>query len=199
MGLIESSTKQRMFLGISKGKITRRLPNGEGVETYNGFEGHLKGLNERRATVNGADTVFVDFIFQDGDTEYNLSVQLASSVARGIILSLASIKDFSGNMIKVSPWLSKDGAYTNISVYNKNEKVGWVTDKIPALKEIHAGSNVYKDDSDRIEFIRGYIASIQAALAATNGGTQEDGPAPDDLPGDEGEGGFFGNEAPEHL
>lgn len=210
MGLIENNSKTRIFLGISHGKITRRVPGEEAYQQYEAFEGNLRKVEERLADLPGAGKVrFVDFTFAEGDVDYVLSVQLSSSILRSIIFSLASIQDFKGNLIRINPYLSRDGQYTNISVYNNGAQVKWAIEakQIPPVKVVQLGTTEAKDDADRVEFVRNYIKLVQQRLAA---GSADEAPAAPDMPEagipseedmpDMGAGygpGFFGE--PEHI
>ncbi|MCR5760266.1 MAG: hypothetical protein K6G39_07920 [Bacteroidales bacterium] len=161
---------QRIFLGISYGKITRKIQGQENPETFTDVEGHLKEITVRSAEIKGQQTPFLDFIIEDGEDTYDLSVQKNSGVARSILLSLASVQDFVGNIVRISPYLSKDGEHTNIAVYVNKQKVSWVCEasKIPPLKYVQVGTQQVADDSARSKFFDQHLAVIQNRLNAAS-------------------------------
>lgn len=157
-----SNNEKRYFLGIKNGKITYRPGHDAEPETYDFFEGELKNIVKREATINGATTLFYDFTMMNAGYTFVLSIPLSSSVSRSIILSLASIPNFNGARIKISPY-AKDN-YTNVNVYCNGERTKWVTDQIPPVKQINLGSKIVTDDSERIAMIESYVNAINDRL-----------------------------------
>lgn len=185
MALIEQTN--RTLLGISGGKITRKVAGSDTPKTYVAIEGRLMSITRRNAVIKNVNTEFLDFLIEDGDQQYDLSVQTSGSAARGIILCLANVQNFVGVRIKINPYLSKDGQHTNIAVYVDGQKVSWVTTDIPKVEEKVFGSQVVKDDTKRMAVINGFIEQVQhrllAAQATPSAAVQ---PEPEgDLPGDD--------------
>lgn len=200
MALLNRQNNRRIFLGVSFGKITRKVQGQENPDTFTDIEGHLSEIVERSAEVKGVQTPFLDFIIEDGEDVYNLSVQKNSGVARSIILSLASVPDFVNNITRISPYLSKDGEHTNISVYVNKQKVSWVVEpsKIPPLKKVVVGSKEYADDTDRSKFFDELLAVIKQRLdsaSATPQAAAANAHEVGDIPAD----GDFFRDSPEHL
>lgn len=158
-----SVNEKRYFLGIKGGKITYRPGRDAEPETYDIFQGELKSIIKREASINGAPTLFYDITFMNSGLTYVLSVPMAGSVARSIILSLASVPNFHGKVIRISPYL-KDGKYTNVSVYSNGERVKWVIEKLPDVKTIVIGGKTYSDDSERIQCVENYVNVINDRL-----------------------------------
>lgn len=202
--LMNRTANSRVFLGIAYGKITRKVQGQENADTYTDIEGHLREVNVRNAEIKGVSTPFIDFIIEDGEDTYDLSVQFNSGVARSIILSLSSVQDFVGNVVRISPYLSKDGEHTNVAVFVNRQKVSWVVEpsKIPALEYVQVGSQKVADDTKRSKFFSDLLAVIQQRLnvAAATPQAAAVSEAGDDLP----EGGlhnddFFAGEGSQHL
>lgn len=160
-----SNNERKFFLGIKEGKITYRPGNNEEPEKYDNFDGILKNITKREANINGSPVMFYDFLFENSGQGYILSVPMSSGVARNIILSLANIQNFVNSIIRISPYLSKrDSKYTNVAVYCNGQNVKWVTDKLPAIKDVVVGSKVIKDDSELVAFIETQVGVINDRL-----------------------------------
>lgn len=206
MGLL-TKNQNRIFLGISKGKITHRVQGQDEPELFDGIEGVLKDIVIRKASVKEKEMEFMDLIIQDGGNEYDLSVLLESGVARSLIMSLASIQNFVGRL-SIEPYMAKDGIHTNVAVTFNAQKVGWVVSmsELPALEKIvTANGKEFIDDSKRSAYLRNLLTGIQQRVAAAQATPRAAAaPAPDvedveDLPGEAmmGDGSFFAEEGPE--
>ena len=160
-----TNNERKAFLGIKLGKITYRPGKDAEPETYDNLSGVLKSITKREATINDTSMLFYDFIMENSGKIFDLSIPVGSGVARSIILSLASIKDFNGQTIRISPYL-KDGKYTNVSVYSNGERQHWVCEpnEVPAVKKINTGSKELTDDSDRIAFVESWVNVINERL-----------------------------------
>lgn len=158
-----SNNERKFFLGISNGKITYKPVNGE-TEYYDSFQGTLKSIIKREATINGKPAIFYDFIMENSGHVYNLSVPFASGVARNIVLSVASVEDIKDKMVKIAPYTKGD--YTNIVVYVNGEKTSWIIgpDQIPPVKKVVIGTKEIDDDSERIAMVESYVNLINQRL-----------------------------------
>ena len=184
-----SNNERRYFLGISKGKIVYRPGKDAEPEYYDNFQGVVKSITKREALINEKPMLYYDIQMTAGDLLYVLSVPLASSVARSIILSLANIENIKGAIIKISPW--KKDEYTNVSVYHKDQRVSWVVNGIPPLKEIIYKKTRILDDTERVNLVDSYVTLINERLHRQfNPETGElkapEIPSDDDLPEDLG-------------
>ena len=177
MGLIANSDLgHRIFLSVTGGKIRRRTKDGN-EEFYKSVEGKFKGISMRESEYNGAPVNFYDFHLVDGNDEFVLSINRASSVARSIVLNLASVKSFAGTTIRISPWLKENNGkqFTNISVYQNNEKLGWVTNELPEVPTVTVGSDVVKDDSKLISFVQQLVDGINLVVNRELASDEPDG------------------------
>jgi len=158
------NNERKVFLGIAQGKITYRASRDAEKQEFDYVEGQLKDILRRNARINDKDMRFYDFIIENGSETFALSVLMESGIARGIILPLMSINDFSGLTIRISPWL-KD-TYTNVSVYANGARLNWGIDPkaLPPVKEIKAGTKTFVDDSDRVSFIDGLVDVINERI-----------------------------------
>ena len=198
MGLINTSSN-RIFLGINKGKITRK--NGEEIERFDAIEGVLSAINVRSVDIKGEPTQFLDLIIEDGGETYALSTQLNGGVSRSILLSLASVQNFVGARVAINPYLSKDGEHTNVAVRVNGQKVSWVVsvDKLPAVKKVTVGTKTVIDDTDRAAYFNQLVAEIQQRLKAAAATPQAASATDDgDMPDFSDEDSFFADGA-EHI
>jgi len=159
------NNERKIFLGIAQGKITYRAGRDAEKQEFDFVEGRIKGITRRDAHINDKDIKFYEIAIENGNNKFILSVPMDGSVARGIILSLAGIQNFSETTVKISPWL-KD-TYTNVSVYANGEKAGWVIDpkELPPVKEIKAGTKTFYDDSERVDLVEKMVDSINERIA----------------------------------
>lgn len=167
MGLNAVSERgNRIYLGIAHGQVRRRAKDGS-EEFYRSVEGTFKGIVTRESEYNGTPLKYYDIILADGQDEYVLSVNRATSVARSIILHLASLKSFGETPIRIEPWnktADNGKEYTNVSVYAAGEKIRWVTSDLPEAKSVTVGSVVVRDDSELVEFVQRLADGVNAVL-----------------------------------
>lgn len=175
MGLIANSeTGHRIYLGITGGKIRRRTKDGN-EEFYKAVEGKFKGVSVRESEFNGAPVTYYDFHLTDGNDELIVSVNRASSVARGIVLNLASAKSFAGSIIRIEPWAKENNGktFTNISVYQNGEKLSWVTSELPEVPTVTVGSAIVKDDSKLTAFVQQLVDGINYVVSRESAAPEE--------------------------
>lgn len=163
--------ERKLFLGIAQGKVTYRAGRDAEVQTFDYVEGIIKGITRRDATINDKDIKFYEIAIQNGSNNFVLSVPMDGSVARGIILSLASIQNFGGLVVRISPWIKE--TFTNVSVYANGEKVNWAIDpsQLPPLKKVTVGRKEFIDDTDRVAFVEGLVDEINARIASAPAGS----------------------------
>lgn len=161
------NNERKYFLGIANGKVTYRPAKDAEVQTFDFVEGRITGISRRDATINGKPMKFYEFSIENGGEKYVLSLLMDSSVARGIILPLASVQNFAGLSFRISPWL-KD-AYTNVSVYANGQKLNWGIDPkdLPPIKTVQVGLKEYTDDTERIQLIESLVDQINERITAT--------------------------------
>lgn len=159
------NNERKLFLGIAKGKITYRPSRDAERQEYDYVEGRIKGITRRDANINGENIKFYEITIENGSNSFVLSVPQDGSVARGIILSLAGIKNFSGVTVRISPWMKE--TYTNVSVYANGQKAGWAIDPkdLPPIKKVVVGRKEYIDDSERVELVEKLVDEINARIA----------------------------------
>jgi len=187
------NNERRFFLGIANGKVTYRPAKDAEVQNFDFVEGRITGISRRDATINDHAMKFYEIGIENGGEKYVLSVLMDSSVARGIILPLASVKNFAGLTFKISPWL-KD-AYTNVSVYvktpdGKSEKLNWGIDPkdLPPVEKVTVGLKEYTDDTKRIQLVESLVDQINECIAASGSGEVDYSQFPGDGAGEQGEG-----------
>lgn len=166
------NNQKKNFLSISNGKINYRPGGGAAVQEFDYVEGQIKEIRRRIATINGADTPMYEFVIIDGSETYCLSAGVSSIVAQNIINALATVENFGGKVIKISPWLkTKDGkTHTNVSVYANGNKLEWfkAISEFAPLQNVKVGSKLVIDDSDRIAQFEQLVEMINRRLAATS-------------------------------
>ena len=162
------NNERKIYLGIANGKITYRPGRDMERQLFDFVEGKMREIRRRDATINNAPVKFYDFIIENGADTYALSVPVDSGIARGIILPLMSVGNFSDTMIRVSPWL-KD-TYTNVSVYANGQKLNWGIDpkELPPVEKVPVGNKEYVDDSKRVNFVEGLVDTINERLRAAS-------------------------------
>ena len=182
------NNERRFFLGIANGKVTYRPAKDAEVQNFDYVEGRITGISRRDATINGQAMKFYEFGIENGGEKYVLSVLMDSSVARGIILPLASVQDFAGLSFRISPWL-KD-AYTNVSVYANGQKLNWGIDPkdLPPVEKVTVGMKEYTDDTKRIQLVESLVDQINERIAASGSGEVDYTQFPGDSAGNEGAG-----------
>lgn len=164
------NTERKTFLGISNGKVTYRPGQGQNVQTFGFVEGGLRRIERREATINGKKYPMYEFILVDGDETYDLSLGVSSSPAQHLINALATLEDPAACIIRISPWVKtrNDTQYTNVSVYADGKKLDWhlKPEQIPQLVDVRIGSNVVKDDSERVAMFEKLVDMINGRLSA---------------------------------
>ena len=158
--------ERKFFLGIAEGKITYRPNKDSEKTTYDFVEGRITGISRRDATINDKNIKFYEIGIENGGNNFVLSVPMDGSVARGIILQLASVQNFAGTTVRISPWL-KD-TYTNVSVYANGQKLNWAIDPkdLPPVKMVVVGNKEYPDDSERMALVEKLVSEIVERIAA---------------------------------
>lgn len=159
---------RKIYLGVANGKITYRPGRDMERQMYDFVEGRMREIRRRDATINNAPVKFYDFIIENGADTYALSVPVDSSIARGIILPLMSIGNFSDTTIRISPWLKDQ--YTNVSVYANGQRLNWGVDPkaLPAVERVTVGGKEYVDDSKRINFVEGLVDAVNERLRSAS-------------------------------
>ena len=188
---------QRMsFLSIKENKIAHRPGREQSTQFYNFVEGQLKEIRRRDAVINGSASKQYEFIIIDGEDTYDLSTSITASTGRHIINALATIQNFAGVRIRISPYQSKKNPeYTNVSVYANGEKLDWLIkpEDLPKVNLVKVGRNEVKDDEALVAKFEELVDLINERLRATgtaraaapdNPAAQqyEEEPVPDDMP-----------------
>ena len=160
----EQGKKKRTYLTINKaGKVRMKLGSNE--ELFDYIEGELGRIYSKTSTYQGK--TFEDWIIELNDKEngdvYALSFAISSGVFRSIILCLASDKDNLGTL-RIEPY--EKGGYVKVRVYNEGTSLDWVTKELPPIKEVSIGGRIVKDDSERVNLIKGYVEQINEATRA---------------------------------
>lgn len=178
MGLKE--VKKNIYLKVKEGRIAMRNLETNSDELYKSVSGVVTAVNEREAEINGERIKFLEINIDSDGENFILSVPKNGSLARTIILSLASIEDFKETPVEFIPY-KKDG-YTNITVHTLDgNKLPWVCsyEELPAVKPIKLsnGKEVI-DDGARQSFLEEMLNQIRQTLAVVN--DEED--IEDDMP-----------------
>ena len=160
----------RTYLGIAHGRITHRNRETGETDLYDNVTGLLTGIYERTAEFGGQEVSFYDFAIRSGSTDYVLSVNRDSSVARSLVNSLASVTDFSSPVV-IKPWETDPDEtgrkYTNVGVYlgcvAKENKMSWAVE-LPKVQYQTVGRNRVADDTERFRVLQGLVATINGRI-----------------------------------
>ena len=169
-----SNNKRRTFLGIANGKITYKPNKDAEPQQYENLDGILTGITTRDANVNNTQMKFYDLAIVDGNGEEAiLSVVAEGGVARGLILALANVKDFS-LPIRIHTYAgdSQGKTYTNTIVYQNGVKVPWIIEMkdlpkgLPLMdakgRPFYSNGVQQYDYSERNEKIEEYVNLINS-------------------------------------
>jgi hypothetical protein len=149
MGLNESKPRAK-YLGVSEGKITRRLQEGEHdpkakertIEQtgnvvreliYDNVEGYLRNIEIGSSTFQGKTVEKAQWKFHihDDGEDFMLTMPYSSSYAKSVLNALANVKDFD-QILRLRPWKMANpdkadkywlGITVYVAPYTKDDKV----------------------------------------------------------------------------
>jgi hypothetical protein len=76
---------------------------------------------------------------------------------------MASAQNLNGSTIfKIEPY--QKGNFTNVVVYADGVKLDWVTNELPPVEDVRVGSQIYKDDSKRMNYICSLVDKINISI-----------------------------------
>ena len=164
----------KVYLGIAHGRVTHKNRETGETDLYDNVTGTVTEIRERDAEFNGKAVAFFDIALSSGDTDYILSVNRDSGVARSLVNSLASLQDFSKPVV-VKPWETDPDdngrTYTNVNVYvesiSKENKLPWAIE-LPKVRYQQVGRNRVADDTERFNAIQGLVGSINARVKGSS-------------------------------
>ncbi len=151
--LQQKPQKQKIYLNVKNGQIVRRTSQGE--EYYSFVEGKLENIYTKERQFKGANVLYwyIDLRDEATDDLYALGFPYANNVFKSIVLQLPTAQGF-GN-VKIEPY-SRNG-YDKVQVWADGAKLDWIVKQLPPLKEMNVGGSIVKDDTDRMNLIRGYV------------------------------------------
>lgn len=162
LGTIDQDTRRKIYLSISHGKVVHYL-NGGKVESFKNVAGRLQDITIKERTFNGKDTPFWYLDIADGKELYSVSLSYTSGTFKSIILALASYQSLNKETeILIEPY--ERGKYTKVAVYADGNKLDWVVKELPPLKEVVVGGNSYTDDTERMNFIKGFASQVKERI-----------------------------------
>lgn len=170
----------RIFVNIKNGQIVVKDPDTHEDVGFSSITGHLRGITTHTATFNNSAQPmgFYDLEIVNGDVTYILSVSQDGGVARQLINSLASIKDFSKPII-IEPWMSKPTAdkkpYQNVSVYlgqrDDAHRLKWAVE-LPKAQWITVGRQQVLDTSEVLKALDDLVAGINNSMPNKSGAAE---------------------------
>lgn len=156
LGIIQQP--KRKYLTIHHGKVEL---SDNGTKSYFSFvEGKLKSVFLVQRTYGTEKvTKWIMELTDEGGEIYSLSFPYNSGTFKSIVLAMASAENPEGSMIfKIEPY--QKGNFTNVVVYGNGNKLDWVVAELPPVKEVKVGSQTYKDDTDRMNFITSLVENL---------------------------------------
>jgi hypothetical protein len=161
LGQIEQP-KRRIYLSIHHGKVEA---SDNGAKSYFSYvEGGLLSIYSKERTY-GTEKVlkwFMDMMDEEGEL-YTISFPYNSGTFKSIVLAMASAQNLNGSTIfKIEPY--QKGNFTNVVVYADGVKLDWVTNELPPVEDVRVGSQTYKDDSKRMNYICSLVDKINISI-----------------------------------
>ena len=111
------------FLKIKDGKIVRRNKEGNDEE-YKYVSGYLKGVSKRTANFNGEEVQqwCINLADEEDSSQvYCLQISYGNGVFLSLMNQMVNVPDLPNTRIKITAFLSKDGAYNRASLSYINE------------------------------------------------------------------------------
>lgn len=162
MALGQLTQEKRVYLSINHGKVLVQGTNG--AKAYSFVEGSLEAIYKKSATFGGEEVVRWYINLRDGADLYTVCLPYSSGVFRSIILSLASVEQFTPlHRIRIEPYEGRNG-FTRVSVYVNGEKLDWIKRPLPAQEIVTVGGKQVKDDSKQMAVIASLVEEIQRKL-----------------------------------
>lgn len=168
------NNNRRIFAGLSNGKVVIRGKDQEPM-LYDHIEGYIKEISKSDRTVKDKPTKFIEIVLADGKGEEAvLSLYEDSTSTRSVLLSLASLKDFS-QKVRINAYPRTGGGngviFTNVTLYAGGEKLPWVCESkdIPKVETETYKGQEFKDPSKRNAFFDKLYNGILASLDASKG------------------------------
>ena len=151
-----------VFLNIKDGKILRR--DGLALEEFDFVEGTLEKIYTKEREFNGERVLYWYIPLRDDNGDlFLMGFPYSSGVFKSIILSLANDQNLTPlSTIRIETYY-KDGR-TKVSVYDKGNKLNWITKDLPPVLERQVGGRTIKDDTSRMVYISSLVEEISQRL-----------------------------------
>lgn len=145
--------RNKIYLNVKNGQIVRRTERGEQYFSY--VDGKLENIYTKERTFRGESLLYwyIDLRDEEKSELYALGFPYTNNVFKSIALQLPTALSYDN--VRIEPY-SRNG-YDKVQVYAEGVKLDWITKELPPLKEINVGGRIVKDDTDRMNLIRGYV------------------------------------------
>lgn len=160
----EQEQEERKFLSIHHGKVELSENGRKSYFSY--VEGALLSIYMKDRTFNGerVHRWFIELQDEEGEL-YVISFPYKSGTFKSIVLAMASVKKIKPNTIfRIVPY--QKGKFTNVAVYADDAKLDWVIKELPPVKEVSVGSQIYKDDTARMNYIDYLVNEINSRITS---------------------------------
>lgn len=151
---------KRIFLNITEGKIIKR--NNQKVELYDYLEGDLERIFLKDRVFRGETVPYWYVDIRDNETGllYSLGLGATSGVWRALILSLASIKEYT-HPVRIVPY--RKGDYDKVMVLYDGERMDWISE-LPPVEFIEVQGQRIKSTAKRDEYITRLVDEVNQRL-----------------------------------
>lgn len=145
--------RNKIYLNVKNGQIVRRTELGEQYFSY--VDGKLENIYTKERTFRGESLLYwyIDLRDEEKSELYALGFPYTNNVFKSIALQLPTALSYDN--VRIEPY-SRNG-YDKVQVYAEGVKLDWITKELLPLKEINVGGRIVKDDTDRMNLIRGYV------------------------------------------
>lgn len=148
--------QSKIYLNVKNGQIVRRTEHGEEYFSY--VDGKLENIYTKERNFRGETLLYWYIELRDEETGelYALGFPYTNNVFKSIALQLPTALSFDN--VRIEPY-SKNG-YDKVQVWAEGVKLDWITKQLPPLKDVSVGGRIVKDDTDRMNLIRGYVNNV---------------------------------------
>ena len=156
----QQQPKNKIYLNVKNGQIVRRTAQGEEYFSY--VDGKLENIYTKERQFRGESTVYWYIDLRDEETGdlYALGFPYANNVFKSIALQIPTAIGYDN--VRIEPY-SRNG-YDKVQVWAEGVKLDWKIKELPPLKEMNIGGRIVKDDTDRMNLIRGYVNEVLSRI-----------------------------------
>lgn len=144
---------------IRRGHFSLWVGQNEPRKEFDFVSGTLKGITLRRKEATSGEMIFMDFLFEKGETRFKVSAIASSSVAAELVSKLANIHEITSEL-RIDVWAKEN--FTNCTVRENGEALPFRT--LPKTVRKQNGFNTVVDSTERDEAVLKMVDELNLRL-----------------------------------